>query len=111
VKRNFRLTRSSDIQRVRRLGRSYTHQLVVLIALQSNGPVTRFGVIAGKSVGGAVQRNRAKRLIRESLRMVHPAIVQGYDLLLIARKPLPGSNFLYLQKAIDSLLTRAELKL
>jgi len=98
-----------EIQRVRRLGSSYAHPLLVLLALRSEGPVTRIGVIAGKNVGGAVQRNRAKRLLREAFRKVYPTLVQGYDLLIIARKPLPGSNFLDLQEAIDQLLHRAEL--
>ena len=109
MKRKFRLTRSIDFKRVRRFGRSYTHPLVVLVTLPTREPVTRIGVTAGKKVGGAVQRNRAKRLLREALRMVHPSIIQGNDLMLIARKPLPGTDMVKIQEAIDLLLKRANL--
>lgn len=109
VKRNFRLTRSTDFKRVRNDGKSYAHPLVVLIAVPSTGDGLRVGVAAGRSVGGAVQRNRAKRLLRESMRALFPDLRPGWDLVLLARRPLPKATYQQVQEALVQLIRRAGL--
>jgi ribonuclease P protein component len=109
VKRDFRLTRSTDFKRVRSFGKSYAHPLVVLVAHPLTESRLRVGVTAGRSVGGAVQRNRAKRLLRESMRMSLPSIQTGWDLILIARQPLLKATFEQVQAAVAQLLRRADL--
>jgi len=114
VQRNFRLTRSEDFKRVRRDGKSYAHPLVVLIALKSednNQPRVRVGVAAGKSVGTAVYRNRAKRLLREVMRKLIPNIASGLDLILIARPALTSATLDDTQHALLNLLQRAQVLL
>jgi ribonuclease P protein component len=111
VKRRFRLTRSTDVQRVRRSGKSYAHPLVVLYAARSddNECVVRVAASAGLAVGNAVKRNRAKRLLRAVMNDLLPQTVPGSDLLLIARPALSGSDFQQTRKALLSLLKRAGL--
>jgi ribonuclease P protein component len=109
VKRSFRLTRSTDFKRVRNEGKSYSHPLIVLVASASAEQAARIGVGAGRALGGAVQRNRAKRLLRETLRPMLPLIPAGWDLVLIARKPLGTAQFLDVKRAIQGLLVRAGL--
>jgi ribonuclease P protein component len=109
-----RLKSATDFERVRRDGRSHAHPLVVLITRrQAEGelvpPALRVGFVAGKSVGTAVDRNRAKRLLREALRARAAALAPGWDLLLIARHALAGSNLAQAQTALDQLLRRARL--
>jgi ribonuclease P protein component len=109
VKRCFRLTRSTDIKRVRRSGKSYAHPLVVLYAIKSDVPELHVGVSAGLAVGNAVKRNRAKRLLRAAMNDLLPVTVSGCDLLLIARAPLPAANFQQTRDALTILLKRAGL--
>lgn len=109
VKRSFRLTRSTDIKRVRRSGKSYAHPLMVLYALKSKLPGTHAGVSAGQAVGNAVKRNRAKRLMREAMNDLLPVTAPGTDLLLIARSPLAAANVHQARAALASLLKRAGL--
>jgi ribonuclease P protein component len=109
VKKQFRLTRSTDFKRVRHFGKSYAHPLVVLYTTASGEPRSRVGVSAGRWVGGAVERNRAKRLLREAVRSLFPRILPGNDLLLIARASLPEANLSATQDAILSVLQRARL--
>jgi ribonuclease P protein component len=109
VKRCFRLTRSTDIKRVRRFGKSYAHPLVVLYVLKSDLPETHVGVSAGVAVGNAVKRNRAKRLLRAAMSDLIPVIVPGSDLLLIARSPLAAANVFQAREALSVLLKRAGL--
>jgi ribonuclease P protein component len=109
VKRRFRLTRSTDFKRVRRSGRSFAHPLVVLYADKSPAPEVRVGVSAGLAVGNAVKRNRAKRLLRAAMNDLLPQVLPGSDLLLIARAPLPASDFQQTRQALFSVLKRAGL--
>ena len=109
MKSRFRLTRSTDFKRVRRYGKSYAHPLVVLYTTSSIEPNPRIGISAGRWVGGAVERNRAKRLLREVMRSFIPQIPPGNDLLLIARSPLPESTFSSVKEALETLLKRAKL--
>lgn len=109
MQRRFRLTRSSDFKRVRQTGKSFAHPLVVLLVAAGADPVTRVGVAAGRTVGGAVRRNRAKRLLRAAAHPLLPTLAPGWDLMLIARPPLPDSDLNTLREALTGLLVRAAL--
>ena len=109
MKRRFRLTRSIDFKRVRNQGKSYAHPLVVLVKLPSTEVLPRVGFSTSRSLGGAVQRNRAKRLLRESMRTFIPSLSAGWDLVLIARNPLLTATFQDVWSALDGLLQRAGL--
>lgn len=67
------------------------------------------GVTAGKSVGDAVRRNRAKRLLRAGIAPLLSQIKPGVDILLIARQPLVEVKAAETQAAIQKLLLRARL--
>src|SRR3990172_6069418 len=86
--RRYRLSSSADFQRVRRMGKVYAHPLVILITCPNGLDVSRFGVTAGRRVGGAVDRNRAKRLLREAVRPYVTRTHPGWDIVLIARSGL-----------------------
>ncbi len=109
MQRKVRLTRSEDFKRVRQFGKSYAHPLIVLVARANDQMKIRVGVTAGKAVGSAVQRNRAKRLLREAIRLLVPAIASGWDLLLIARPRLADSNLTETRQAVAAVLRRAHL--
>ena len=125
MQRKFRLTRSEDFKRVRRSGKSYAHPLVVLIvqshdprsttAMQAVGenpvdhPRLRIGVAAGRTVGTAVVRNRAKRLLREAMRSLIPNIASGFDLILIARPGMIAATLEDTRQALLALLQRAQI--
>jgi ribonuclease P protein component len=109
VQRKFRLTRSTDFKRVRRTGKSYAHPFVVLVVQASEAPRVRVGVTAGRAVGGAVQRNRAKRLLREAMRPLLPELLPGWDLILIARPTLPSKSLQEIRQVLTSLLRRAKI--
>ena len=109
VQPRFRLTRSEDFQRVRRTGKSYAHPLLVLVVRANDGREVRVGVAAGRAVGSAVKRNRAKRLLRAAMQVLVQSLPGGWDLVLVARPPLPSSTFLEVRGALQGLLNRAEL--
>jgi ribonuclease P protein component len=109
VKRSFRLTRSTEIKRVRSNGKSYAHPLVVLVVTPSAEEAIHVGITAGRNVGGAVERNRAKRLLREAFRAWLPQIATGWDMIAIARAGLPEKSLNEIERALENLLRRAHL--
>jgi len=109
VQRKFRLTRSEDFKRVRRSGKSYAHPLVVLIVQAHEQPRVKVGVAAGRTVGTAVHRNRAKRLLREAMRTLLPNIASNLDLILIARPGLVTATLEETRQALLILLQRAKI--
>ena len=109
MKRGFRLSRPADFKRVRRLGKSYPHPFVVLVVLANDIDKVRVGVAAGRSVGGAVQRNRAKRLLWAAMLPLLERTAPGYDLVLIARAGLLASSSQEVQNVLERQLQRAKL--
>jgi ribonuclease P protein component len=109
VNRNFRLTQSTEFKRVRRYGKSYAHPLLVLVLLPNDDEKTRVGVIAGRAIGNAVQRNRAKRLLREALRPILTQLRPGWKIVVISRKPILAATLPEIQASLRKLLTRASV--
>jgi ribonuclease P protein component len=69
----------------------------------------RVGVVAGKTTGTAVHRNRAKRLLREAIRPYLKSFTPGLDLILIARPPLVTATLQDTRSALDNLFRRAKI--
>lgn len=79
------LTRNGQFQRLYRKGTSNVTSTMVVYAAKNRLGLNRLGITAGKKVGGAVERNRAKRRIRELFRNALAELEQGYDFCIVAR--------------------------
>ena len=109
----FRLCRSDDIARVRHKGRRWQHPLIVLfvnVQPQESSSVSRFAFVAGRHIGRATVRNRAKRRIREIVRHHLDTLEPGYDCLLVVRPAIVAAEYTELERAVLELLTRAGLR-
>ncbi|MGD2162419.1 MAG: ribonuclease P protein component [Anaerolineales bacterium] len=107
--RRYRLTNSYDFKRVRHTGQSFAHPLVILIVSKNQLNHARFGFTAGKALGNAVRRNKAKRRLRETFRILLPRIAPGWDIIAIARPALLNASWQDLQHVIMDQLDRAGL--
>lgn len=102
-----RLRRPDDVRRALRRGRSRAgSQMAVHVLERPEGeePGTRLTVVASRRVGGAVQRNRAKRLLREAARARRWR--GGLDVVLIARERCARSNVHRVGRELTELAER-----
>lgn len=95
IRSRGRLSRSEDFARVYRAGRSVANKYLVLYYFERSEPgslgtddASRVGFSVSKRLGGAVDRNRIKRVLREAFRANAQSIAGNMDFVLIARTPL-----------------------
>lgn len=103
------LASEADFRRVRQEGRPWAHPLLVLHVRRTDGPRLRLGVTASKRFGGAVQRNRFRRRVRELVRARLKELRPGWDVVVVARPPAANATFEELARALDHLTARAHL--
>lgn len=82
---------------------------MIIISKPNDLDRTRFAVIASRSVGIAVNRNRCKRIIRACINQNLSNYLPGFDILYIARKPLLQANHLQVVLSFDAINRSARL--
>lgn len=70
---------------------------------------TRFGFVVNRRLGNAVQRNKLKRRMRESIRHYIAHIQPGFDVVLIARQPLKYATYDDIDRTVSRLLQKTRL--
>lgn len=109
MQKRYHLRHTRDIERVRQSGQSRRHPLAILLFQANDVGVSRFGFSASHHVGKAVARNRARRLLREAVRLHLDEIKPGWDCMLIARRDTVVASFAEVEAAVLQLLQRAQL--
>lgn len=82
----LRLRKRCEFLEVQRHGRRLPSDSFVILALAHPGLPTRVGITVSKKVGGAVVRNRIKRIVREAIRRSRDILPEGYEIVVVARR-------------------------
>ena len=102
-----RLTKRSEFLFVRQGVRASRGAVLVEARRRSPDGPFRLGLTASKKVGGAVQRNRARRRLREAARQLLPELgLPGVDYVLVARQQTPDASWAALLDDVRSALIR-----
>jgi ribonuclease P protein component len=82
------------------------HGPLALFGVPNDKGVTRLGFSTSRKVGNAVRRNRIRRLLRESFRLLQHELPAGYDLVIVVRahEPLPLGEYQQMLKQLCALL-------
>ncbi|MBT9162560.1 MAG: ribonuclease P protein component [Dehalococcoidia bacterium] len=138
MRKEERLTKSSQFAAVFKHGNTWVNDLMVLRSMPNGLELSRFGFVVSKKVGGAVVRNRVRRLLRETARRVESResrvesresrggglqseaspersvsrakrLQNGWDIVIVARKKAAQAGYHSVEKALRVLLRRARL--
>jgi len=109
LRREQRLRSTRDFAAIRASGTALRGRNCVLLVLTSPGQITRVGFIASRrAVGGAVQRNRARRRLREIVRRRLPRMPRhGFLIVLVAARGVLAASHQDLATEVEHLLARA----
>ena len=104
-----RLKKRWEFQRGYRKGRKYWNREYVLYVYKNTCNRSRLGITASKKIGKSVQRNRAKRLIREVFRLSKDRIYPGYDIIVVGRSPSIHLEYQSARKTLLRLFQKARI--
>jgi ribonuclease P protein component len=105
--RRERLRKSRDVKGLFGSGRRVEAGGMRLLFKRNGTSMNRFAVIVSRGCGGAVRRNRERRITREAFRQLKPELCQGFDLLFIVGRF--GQGFQERQAAVRKLSVMANL--
>jgi ribonuclease P protein component len=105
----LRLKKNIEFKRVYKQGRSVANRYVVMYILRNGTPHRKAGFSVSKKIGGAVQRNRIKRVFREVYRLNQEVLVEGIDIVFIARHASKQASFQEVTKAFKDLFKKARI--
>lgn len=90
-------------------GRSIANRLLVMYCIKNGTEGNRFGISVSKKVGNSVVRSRITRLLRESYRLNENCILNGYDIVVIARASAKGASYKEVESALLHLIKKQKL--
>jgi ribonuclease P protein component len=117
--RRLRLLRHADFERVYKQGRRHFSPSMTVFylarsdaqAASSNARGPRLGFTVGRALGGAVERNRLKRRLREAVRLSRPLPKADVDIVINPKKSLLETDFAEVQKEVSRAFAVIEQKL
>lgn len=109
MKNTQSLKLNKDFRRLYSRGKNFVSGYTVVYASKNRSGKNRLGLTVSKSIGKAVKRNRLKRLMRESYRLMEEKINPGFDIIIVARGRALGKTQAQIQRDIEYAMRKLEL--
>ena len=107
--KEHKIRKNEEFRAIYRNGRSFSNRFLVLYVYKNNLHINRMGIAVSKKVGNSVVRSRVKRLISESYRLNDSNLIQGYDLVFIARVAAKNRSYVEIKLSVLNLFKKAGL--
>jgi ribonuclease P protein component len=104
-RRHEHIRRRAEFEAVYSAGVKISGRLMTMFVRENGGTYARLGIAATRKIGGAVVRNRAKRLTREVFRSHKPTV--ALDIVVVPRREFLDAPYPSLEREFDALLERA----
>lgn len=101
------LRNKKDFSKIYKNGKSVGDRYIVLFYRKNYLNYNRKAFLASKKVGNSVSRNRARRLMKESVRLLDFHLPEGYDYIFIARNTILGKSYQDVSRSVKSALKRS----
>jgi len=105
-----RILKRGLFKRVYDEGRKFQARYFTAFVLPNSGPQSRIGITVTRKIGNSVERNRARRLVREAFRKNKWLVPQGVDIVINVKKPLVEAGYSDLEGDFRNFLERAGKK-
>ncbi len=102
------LRKTEDFNRVYNKGKKVHEKYVVVFCMKNGLEIDRISYIASKKVGNSVHRNRARRLMKESMRFIDKK-QSGHDLIFVAKNSIKDGKCADVKKSIESALKKLRI--
>ena len=99
--KSVRLLRTADFRKVYSEGRRRNVDWLLAFSLPTGKPLSRVGFAVPSSLGGAVERNRVKRRLREAVRTNLSELGPGWDIVLRPRSPALSLEFAAIEETVQ----------
>lgn len=103
------LKKNNEFRRVYQRGTSVADKFLVLYCFPTQKDCIKFGYSISKKVGGAVTRNRLRRIFKEICRKYQYKLKSSWDIIIIARLPVAAKDSELIEKSLLGLFKKAKL--
>ena len=109
MEKKFRLRKNEDFKKVYKEGKNYWNRNLVLYKRKNKLDYSRIGFSITKKFGNSVERNRAKRRLKEICRLNFYNVKDGYDIIIIPKKNIIDIDYKELESAVLHILKISHL--
>ena len=104
MKKTISIKKNEDYRKVYSTGKSYANKNLVMYMKKNELGINRIGISVSKKVGNSVIRHRITRLIRESYRLNEDSILDGLDIVVVARIGAKKKTYFEIEKSLLHLM-------
>ncbi|TAH71510.1 MAG: ribonuclease P protein component [Anaerolineaceae bacterium] len=104
MKKTESIKKNEIFREIYSTGKSYANKNLVMYMKRNNTQENRLGISVSKKVGNSVIRHRITRLVRESYRLNEDSILEGLDIVVVARIGAKGKNYCEIESSLLHLM-------
>lgn len=104
MKKTKSIKKNEGFKEIYSTGKSYANKNLIMYMRRNGTRENRLGISVSKKVGNSVIRHRITRLIRESYRLNEDSILEGLDIVVVARIGAKGKNFFEIESSLLHLM-------